>query len=158
MKKFVLFIAFVLISVMAFSQSAVVPVGGTATGNGGTVTYTVGQVATQTNSDGTTSVSEGVQQPYEISIVGVDEHPEITLSAKLFPNPTMGHLQLTIDNAQLSGEVKVFDANGKFLFAKNIEGMATDFDISSYAPGTYYVRVVNGHALLKTFKVVKMSR
>ena len=62
----------------AVAQNAVVPVGGTASGNGGTVTYTVGQIAVQTNSDGTASISEGVQQPYEISVVGVDEYPSMS--------------------------------------------------------------------------------
>lgn len=54
------------------AQSSVVPTGGTASGNGGTVTYTVGQIAAQNNSDGTTSISEGVQQPYEIQTIGID--------------------------------------------------------------------------------------
>ena len=141
----------------AVAQNAVVPVGGTASGNGGTVTYTVGQIAVQTNSDGTVSISEGVQQPYEISVVGVDEYPSITLNAVLFPNPTQGNVQLTIDNLQFEGEVKIFDLNGKFLFSKKIEGENTALDLSRYAPATYYVNVYSGKKMLKSFKVVKTS-
>ena len=141
----------------AVAQNAVVPVGGTASGNGGTVTYTVGQIAVQTNSDGTASISEGVQQPYEISVVGVDEYPSITLNAVLFPNPTQGNVQLTIDNLQFEGEVKIFDLNGKFLFSKKIEGEKTALDLSRYAPATYYVNVYSGKKMLKSFKVVKTS-
>lgn len=141
----------------AVAQNAVVPVGGTASGNGGTVTYTVGQIAVQTNSDGTVSISEGVQQPYEISVVGVDECPSITLNAVLFPNPTQGNVQLTIDNLQFEGEVKIFDLNGKFLFSKKIEGENTALDLSRYAPATYYVNVYSGKKMLKSFKVVKTS-
>lgn len=141
----------------AVAQNAVVPVGGTASGNGGTVTYTVGQIAVQTNSDGTVSISEGVQQPYEISVVGVDEYPSITLNAVLFPNPTQGNVQLTIDNLQFEGEVKIFDSNGKFLFSKKIEGENTALDLSRYAPATYYVNVYSGKKMLKSFKVVKTS-
>lgn len=141
----------------AVAQNAVVPVGGTASGNGGTVTYTVGQIAVQTNSVGTASISEGVQQPYEISVVGVDEYPSITLNAVLFPNPTQGNVQLTIDNLQFEGEVKIFDLNGKFLFSKKIEGEKTALDLSRYAPATYYVNVYSGKKMLKSFKVVKTS-
>ena len=140
----------------AVAQNAVVPAGGTASGNGGTVTYTVGQIAVQTNSDGTASISEGVQQPYEISVVGVDEHPEITLNAVLFPNPTPGNVQLTIHNMQINGEVRIYDTNGKFLFSKKIEGENTALDLSHYAPATYYVNVYSGKQMLKSFKVVKM--
>ena len=142
----------------AVAQNAVVPAGGTASGNGGSVTYTVGQIAVQTNSDGTVSISEGVQQPYEISVVGVDDYPGITLNAVLFPNPTQGNVQLTIVNLQFEGEVKVFDSNGKFLLSKKIEGENTALDLSPYAPATYYVNVYSGKKMLKSFKVVKMAQ
>lgn len=140
----------------AVAQNAVVPAGGTASGNGGTVTYTVGQIAVQTNSDGTASISEGVQQPYEISVVGVDEYPGITLSAKIYPNPTLSTCFLQCDSWDNLEEVKVYDLNGKSLFKKKIEGNITEMDFSSFAPGTYFVNVYSGKQMLKSFKVVKM--
>lgn len=90
-------------------------------------------------------------------MVGVDEYPSITLNAVLFPNPTQGNVQLTIDNLQFEGEVKIFDSNGKFLFSKKIEGENTALDLSRYAPATYYVNVYSGKKMLKSFKVVKTS-
>ena len=152
---FILTFAF---SAMLSAQSSLVGTGGEATGNGGSVSYSVGQIAVQSNSDGTASVSEGVQQPYEISVVGVDNYPGITLHAVLYPNPTQGRLKLEISNLQFEGEVKVFDVDGKYLLSNKIEGETTEFDISSYAPGTYYVNVYSGKQTLKTFKVVKMGR
>ncbi len=153
------FLSLMILSVMFLSaQSDVVPVGGTATGNGGTVTYTVGQIAVQTYSNGAVSISEGVQQPYEIQTIGIDNYPNITLNAVVYPNPTLGNVQLTINNEQLEGEVKVFDMNGKFLFAKKIEGQNTEIPMSELAAGTYFVNVIDGTQLLKSFKVVKMGR
>ena len=148
-----------MLSVMILSaQSDVVPVGGTATGSGGTVTYTVGQIAVQTYSNGTFTISEGVQQPYEIQTIGIDNYPGITLNALLYPNPTLGNVQLTMNNEQLEGEVKVFDMNGKFLFSKRIERQNTEIPMSDLAAGTYFVNVLDGTQVLKTFKVVKMAR
>ena len=152
---FILTFAF---SAMLSAQSSLVGTGGEATGNGGSVSYSVGQIAVQSNSDGTASISEGVQQPYEISTVGVDDYPNITLNAVLFPNPTQGRLKLEISNLQFEGEVKVFDVDGKYLLSNKIEGETTEFDISAYAPGTYYINVYSGKQTLKTFKVVKMGR
>ena len=143
---------------MVSAQSAIVPTGGTASGNGGTVTYTVGQIAVQTNSDGTTTISEGVQQPFEISVVGVDDYPGITLNAVIYPNPTQGIVQLEITNFQLEGEIHVYDVSGKFLLKKTIEGQTTQMDLSTYAPGTYYLSVYSNSQKLKTFKVVKAAR
>ena len=157
-KTIALFSALCFITIVTVqAQSAIVPAGGTASGNGGTVTYTAGQVAVQTNSDGTTSISEGVQQPFEISVVGVDNYPNIILNAVLYPNPTQGYLQLEIKDLQFAGEVKVYDSNGKYLFVKKIEGENTLFDLSPYAPGTYYFNVHKDQKVLKTFKVVKMG-
>ena len=149
---------FVVSSVTLSAQSDIVPTGGTATGNGGTVTYTVGQIAVQTYSNGTFTISEGVQQPYEIQTIGIDNYPGITLNAMVYPNPTVGNVQLTINNEQLEGEVKVFDMNGKFLFSKRIERQNIEIPMSDLAAGTYFVNVLDGTQVLKTFKVVKMAQ
>ena len=149
---------FVLNGLAAFAQSDVVPAGGTATGEGGTVTFSVGQIAVQSNEEGSIILSEGVQQPYEIQTIGIDNYPGITLSAMVYPNPTRGNVQLTMSNVQLEGEVRVFDTNGKLLFVKKIEGETTEILMSDLAAGTYFVNVVSGKQVLKTFKVVKMAR
>ena len=60
-------------------------------------------------------------------------------------------------NVQLEGEVRVFDANGKFLLSKQIEGETTQLDLSPYATGTYYINVCSEKDVMKTFKVVKTS-
>ena len=101
MKQQTVLIVFLLcLAGATFAQSAIVPVGGDAQSNSGSVSYTVGQIAVQTpaNGDGSVSVAEGVQQPYEIQAVGVDNYPQIALNAVVYPNPTdnLAHLQLNI--------------------------------------------------------------
>ncbi len=158
MKKALLGLFFMGVMMAGIAQSSIVATGGEATGSGGSVSFSVGQIAVQTNGDGTTTISEGVQQPYEISVVGVDDYPTITLNATVYPNPTLGNLQLTMNNLQLKGEVRVYDANGKYLFMKKIENETTFFDLSDYAPGIYYLKVYSDKQMLKSFKVVKMGR
>lgn len=148
----------VLNGIVAVAQSVIVPFGGDATDGSVTVSYTVGQVAVQANSDGGTTIYEGVQQPYEIQTIGIDNYLGITLNAMVYPNPTLGNVQLTMNNVQLEGEVKVFDLNGKFLFSKKIEGNSTEIPMSDLSTGTYFVNVLNGTQVLKSFKVVKMAR
>lgn len=154
---------FVLNGLAAFAQSDVVPAGGTATGEGGTVTFTVGQIAVQSNDEGSIILSEGVQQPYEIQTIGIDNYPGITLSAMVYPNPTRGNVQLSINNERgtiINGqlEVKVFDTNSKYLFSRKIEGEITEIPMSDFAMGTYFVNVLDGTRVLKSFKVVKMAQ
>ena len=138
-----------------FAQNATVSAGGTATGSGGTLTYTVGQIADQKMEGNGQYIIEGVQQPYEIQTVGMDNYPNISLNAMVYPNPTVGNVSLKITGMDVVGEVKVFDVNGKYLFSKEIEGEITDISLSSLAQGTYFVNVYDKQRMLKSFKMVK---
>jgi len=56
------------------AQESVTASGGNASGAGGTVSYSVGQVVYKTNTGSNGSEAQGVQQPYEISvIIGIEE-------------------------------------------------------------------------------------
>ena len=65
------------------AQEAVLASGGDTSGSGGSISYSVGQVVYTTNT-GTSgySVAEGVQQPYEISVVtSLDKSINIKLTS-----------------------------------------------------------------------------
>ena len=143
-----------------FAQSVIVPVGGDAQGNGGSVSYTVGQIAVQTvaNSDGSVSVAEGVQQPYEIMTVGVDDYPQIALDAVVYPNPTENLAQLRLNGFEVPADglrAILYDGNGKQLQSVVVTEDLTSFQIGQYATGTYYLELRDGKRVLKTFKVVR---
>ncbi|MBP7102278.1 MAG: hypothetical protein KBA86_03430 [Bacteroidales bacterium] len=71
------------------AQENINATGGNASGSGGTVSYSVGQVMYNTHIGTNGSVAEGVQQPYEISVViGIEEAKDINLLLSAFPNPT----------------------------------------------------------------------
>ena len=148
---------------MAFlvhSQNAIVPVGGDAQNNNGSVNFTVGQIAVQTstNTTGNVTVAEGVQQPYEIMTVGVDEYPQIILNAEVYPNPTDNLAQLHLNGFEIPTNglsARLYDGTGKVLQNLTINNDLTTFQIGHYATGTYFLELRNGNQLLKTFKVVR---
>ena len=152
---------FILMGVTAaFAQSAVVPVGGDAQGSGGSVSYTAGQIAVQTaaNSNGSVSVAEGVQQPYEIQAVGVDDYPQIALNAVVYPNPTENLVQLRLNGFEIPADglrAILYDGNGKRLQTIPVTDDLTPFQLGHYATGTYYLELRDGNRVLKTFKVVR---
>lgn len=168
MKKIVLFLMSCSFVVFAYAQSNTVTTGGTASGDGGTVTYTVGQIAVQTNGGGAISVAEGVQQPYEISVVGIDDFPAVTLKAKVYPNPTLGEVTLAFEGglelmsqngiSMNTLQYRMNDANGKTLSVNHITSDQSQIDLTACAPGTYYITVFSDKNVLKTFKVVKTGR
>ena len=71
--------------------------GGNATGSGGTVAYSIGQVVYTTNTGSNGSVAQGVQHAYEIFTVGIKE-TELNISLTAFPNPTTENLTLQISD------------------------------------------------------------
>ena len=157
-KKQITLIVLCLLVTFTYAQTDWVPAGGTANGSNGSVTYTVGQIAVQTAGDGDKSVLEGLQQPYEIQTIGVNEYPGITLQAVVFPNPTQHFVQLKISNYEMPEYgliAQLYDANGRLLQNITITELETRLDLSNYAAAAYQLRVMDGKRLLKTFKIIK---
>jgi opacity protein-like surface antigen len=130
--------------------------GGDASGSGGTVAYSVGQVVYTTNTGSAASVAQGVQQTYVISHIGLNETAMgITLTA--FPNPTVGNLTLQISNYNNEKLVyQLFDVQGKLVSNGQIESPQTFIGMSSLASATYFIHVVNEkNEEIQSFKIVK---
>ena len=158
MKKIYILLIFSAISVTLFGQSDIVTAGGTATGAGGSATYTVGQIAVQRATDGSKYIIEGVQQPYEIQAVGVDDYPQIVLDAVVYPNPTENQARLQLNGFELTDDglqAHLFDSRGRLLQVIPVTGDLTTFQIGQYATGTYFLELRDGKRTLKTFKVVR---
>ena len=140
-------------------QSSPVATGGTASGIGGTVTYSVGQPAEKYIDSGNFSIAEGVQQPYEISIVGITSFDNILLQAIVFPNPTRYSVQVSLINYTIPAnglKAMLFDANGKKLKSLVVHDLNTTIDMETLPISTYYLKVYDEKSILKTFKIVKI--
>lgn len=126
------------------AQTSVNATGGDASGGGGSVSYSVGQVVYTTHTGTSGSVAEGVQQPYEISVVtGLEEAQSINLSVTAYPNPTTDYLTLRIDEFEISNlSFQLYDMNGKLLQNEKITGNQTSIVMSNLLPATYFVKVI----------------
>jgi hypothetical protein len=139
------------------AQLSVNATGGNASGSGGSVNYSVGQVANQTHTGSNGSVAEGVQQPYEISVVTVIEEAKgLSLSVMAYPNPTNENVILRIDKFELSKlSFQLYDMNEKLLQSEIITSNQTIIVMSNLVSATYFVKVIQGDKEVKTFKVIK---
>ncbi len=139
------------------AQESVNATGGNASGSGGSVSYSVGQVVYTTNTGTSGSVAQGVQQPYEISVVtAIEEAKGINLSVMAYPNPTTDYLTLSIDEFGISNlSYQLYDMNGKLLQNEQITGNQTSIVMSNLVPATYFVKVIQGNKEVKTFKIIK---
>jgi len=139
------------------AQEAILSSGGYASGSGGSSSYSLGQMvyATYTGTNG--SMANGVQQPFEISMVtALEEAKGTNLSVLAYPNPTTDLLSLTVDDFEVSNlSYYLYDINGRLLERKKIKGNQTSIVMSNLAQATYFLRVTNGKNAVKTFKIIK---
>lgn len=139
------------------AQTSVNTTGGNASGDGGSASYSVGQVMYQTHIGTNGSVAGGVQQAYEISVVtAIEQAKTINLSVTAFPNPTTDFLTLSIREFKLSGlSYQLFDMSGKLLLYEKITSSQTQIVMSQLVSASYLLVVKQGNMGLKTFKIVK---
>ena len=139
------------------AQTSVNTTGGNASGSGGSTSYTVGQVVYQTHTGTNGSVAEGVQQPYEISVVtAIEQAKTIDLTVTAYPNPATDYLTLSISEFKLSGlSYQLFDMSGRLLFHEKITGSQTNIVMSQLGSASYLLVVKQENIRLKTFKIVK---
>jgi hypothetical protein len=139
------------------AQESINATGGNASGSGGSASYSVGQVVYATNTGANGSVAQGVQQPYEISVVtGLEEAKGINLSVSAYPNPTTDYLTLEVKDVELLNlHFQLYDMNGKLLQNEKITGNQTSIVMSNLLPATYFVKVIQGNKEVKTFKIIK---
>jgi hypothetical protein len=154
-KKVTLFLL-MLLCITAEAQQATIATGGEATGEGGTSNYSVGQIVYTKNMDGSGSVSQGVQQPYEIFTLGI-KVTELHIKLSLFPNPTNDNLTIQIrdyNNEDL--RYQLLDMQGKLLIDRKIFSKKTQINISTLANAIYLLHIVNKeNKKAKSFKIIK---
>lgn len=139
------------------AQESVNATGGNASGSGGSASYSVGQVVYTSNTGTNGSVAQGVQQPFEISVViGIEEAQGITLSVSAYPNPTTDYLTLSIEEFDISNlTYQLFDINGKLLQNERITGIQTSIVMSKLVAANYFLKVIQDNKEIKTFKIIK---
>lgn len=136
------------------AQKSVVAAGGKATGTGGTASFSVGQIAYK--SPAGNLVSDGVQQPYEIQVLGKSDFDAIQLEIKVYPNPTVGELQLKISDSNLTNlTYQLYDVNGKNLASQKINQAETIISLKHLNKGIYFLAVLIQNKPQKNFKIIK---
>jgi hypothetical protein len=153
---------FILVSISLAglqAQEAVTAGGGEASGSGGSVSYTVGQVTYAIYTTGNGSLYEGVQQPYEIYVqVGMGDAAGIDLYCTSYPNPVMEILMLEIrDLKNQPLAYQLYNLEGYLVGSKEITGSVTTISMVDLPSGTYFLKILDNSSsqLIKTFKIIK---
>jgi len=138
------------------AQEAVTTTGGNASGSGGTVSYTIGQIDYTTNTGTGGTVTQGVQQPYEFFILGIDDKKDISVKLSVYPNPAVSTVNLRIDNQNLENlSFQLYDVNQKLILNQKVSSTETSIPMEKLASATYFLKVSDNKKVVKTFKIIK---
>ena len=140
------------------AQVALTASGGEASGTSASSSYSIGQLVYNTLT-GTNqySLSQGVQQPVEISVVSsIDKTQQIQLNVKVYPNPASNYLILQIEDIETETyKAFLYDLNGMQIKQIKVTGQQTEIDITDLVPSVYFLKVMNKDQAIKTFKIIK---
>lgn len=143
---------------MLSAQIAVVTSGGNSSGSNGSLSFTVGQIAHQHTASTSATLSEGVQQPHEISIITQAQGtPEVSLSVKAFPNITSNSLTLKIEHQTPDEEFayQLIDLSGLIIESKKNLSPESQISLDNLVASTYFIRVYQDTKEIKLFKIIK---
>lgn len=140
------------------AQTEILSSGGDAFGNGGSSSYSVGQIVYTYTSDATGASSPGVQQPFEFFTVGIEENPDVCLSMSVYPNPAQSIVQLNIENMSVDNlSYQLFDVSGQVLLTEKITGQLSPIALENMASGMYVLQVLNNNITIQSFTIIKKN-
>ena len=138
------------------AQHVMLPEGGNASGSGGTVSYSMGQLTTEKSFGKNGTVSPGIQQPYEIIVNTGSDIQDIDLNIQVFPNPVSTYLILQFDPIKYDNlTYRLYDLQGKSLDIKKVSDSPTTVDMKGYIPSSYILKIYDGQNEIKSFKIIK---
>lgn len=152
MRALLLSIVFLSVSAI-WAQQGVVPLGGEATGGGGTLSYSLGQVGYSVVQGLGGTSGAGVQQPYEylvLAVENVDQDPAVHVA----PNPAAEGVQLTFEKLPDPGALYlVLDAAGQVVRTATITGTTMHIPLADLPPALYLLRITGSSP--STFQLIK---
>ena len=156
MKNITLITALFCATQLVNAQETIPVSGGEATGAGGEVSYTIGQLVYTNPTTAAGSLNQGIQQSIEFVTLSNPELTAVTLNAVTYPNPTRDFIILTLKDANLTGLSYVMvDLLGRLVNKGTVATFETKIEMKSLPIGVYILRVQQNNKALKTFKIIK---
>lgn len=155
--KFIVFLLLLIATTRIRAQEVVPASGGNASGTGGSSSYTVGQVFYSTSFGTNGSVAEGVQQPFEISVITeIKDAQNINLECNVYPNPVTELLKLNINGYNNQNlYYQLYDIKGKLIENKKITENEISISMNNLVHSTYFLKIIQNHEEIKVFKIIK---
>jgi len=151
---YIIFIS-LFIHLNVFAQNTILSSSNKAIGATGLATYSIGQLVYTTTASESGSVSNGVQQPFEIINLIINDQNILDTKITVYPNPSIDYLILEINDTLNKLNYYLYDSIGRLLTKKTITKNKTIINLKSFPTDSYLLKITNSNQILKTIKIIK---
>lgn len=153
MRTFIITVLFTFPLTALFCQSknleTINSSGTTLSTQNGSISYSLGQLSSETLENQDVVFSQGYQQS-TISVVSfLTEQQQENLSLSIYPNPTSEALTISSSNEKFDFEI--LDINGKVIYQSKKSALTHKVNVSEYANGNYII-LINSQ---QTYQIIK---
>ena len=151
-RKTVLFASIIIFTIKVFSQEVISTQGDSYSNASGKIDFTIGEIVTNTETDGANDLTQGFHQT-NWNFVSIEDHVP-NYEAIIYPNPTEDFLNI---KASLYKNVSyvLYDEMGRLILQGLLSGEQTALEVSPLATGRYSLTLINLKENLKTFNIIK---
>lgn len=149
-------------TLLSHAQETIPVSGGSVNGTDGSFSFTLGQVFSQSDFEPavsanivTASVIEGVQQPFTIDQLSIEEALPLTEKVTIYPNPTKNHVVVELENSQGEVGFRLYGLEGRLLQNGTLQESVT-LDLSDYPTGTYLL-YLDGGQKKNVYRIIKVN-
>ena len=158
MKKIILIIIGILFVKIAISQTSDIELISSSGDSFNNSTYqldwSIGECITATFITSNFIITQGFHQN-SYQILMIDDF-RVDIEMKVYPNPTTNFVSLEVDSSKIGNMQYILTSiDGKVLQIKKVAEDKEQINFSNYAIGTYFITVLKGNKLIKSFKIIK---
>ncbi len=141
------------------SQQSINASGGDAPGSGGSMAWSIGQIAYTAANGSSGMISQGVQQTY-LEIMVSNGEPLADFDLRLFPNPSSSFTFIAIEDIDALADLasftyQLFDVYGHFLWSATMPYSLNYIPTADLVSGMYILKVFYKTQPIKTFRFIK---
>lgn len=154
-KSIIPIVVFISFGFSSFGQNALSAAGGHFKSNGGSTSFTVGQVAYVLKKGTGSYLNEGVQQVYSKKTTPIEELVYLK-EVQLYPNPTQETFNLIISTKEgIQIRYTIMDYLGKEIRNGNILSEKSEISLRDLPAGNFYISLKSKKEN-RIFKIVKI--
>ena len=130
--------------------------GGDVSGEGGSISYSVGQLCYTSLNTPENTVFQGVQIP-----ISKGKRPKTTISKlavipiKAYPNPTTDYFNINVDNYHEGLRYEFYNLQGKLIATSTIDKQKTRVNLTNIQPAVYMLKIFHKSTPINTLKIIK---